>query len=162
MLSIGSIINSRSKGVLVSKESVREIRSTFVCDELFNIAWTGLGNPWLQSAYATLNLQTGGLEGHDEFSMSSEIPYLILFKVELASLVPEDILTIEEMDKFEGSVQLFEQFCESHSINVKQRAKSYYQSNWGIISWYFDSVIEENLFDIYETRKVAKRIGMKN
>lgn len=155
MLSIGSIIFSSSKGEVISKVKVRELRDTFIFDELFNLAWTRLINPWLQSAYATLNLRTGELEGNDEYTMSRGTPYLILFKVKLASLAPEDILTTEEMEKYEESVQLLEQFCEKYGINVKQRAKDYYQSNWSIISWYFDSVIEENMFDFYENREVT-------
>lgn len=158
MLSIGSIIYSSSKVELLSKEMVDEIWNTFNCEELFSIAWAKLIKPWLESGYATLNLRTGRLEEHDEFSMSYGTPYLILFKVDLASLAPENILTVEEMYKYEGSGQLLEQFCEKHSINVKERAKSYYLSHWRKVSWYFESIIEDNLFEFYETREVAQCI----
>lgn len=156
MLAIGSIIHSSSQGDFISREAVHELRNTFTCNELFNTAWRRFINPWLENAYATLNLRTGRLEGHDEFSMSDETPYLILFKVNLESIVPEDFLTNEELDEYGESKQSLEQFCERYVINVKQCAKSYYQSHWDKISWYMDSVIEANLFEWYEFREVAQ------
>lgn len=161
MLTIGSIINSNSQGEFLSRETVDKLRDTFTRNELFNIAWSGVINPWLQSAYATLNLKTGEIEAHDEFSMRRETPYLILYKVELESLEPEYILTYHELGEFEMCGQLLEHFCELYAINVKQRVKNYYHSYWNEISWYFDSFIEENLFELYETHKVTQYAEMQ-
>lgn len=155
MLTIGSIIYSDFQGEVLNAEVVHELRSTFRYDKLFNIAWGESINHWLGSAYATLNLRTGELEGHDEFSMRRETPYLIHFKVSLESLSPKDILTDIELSKYEKDEQTLEQFCEEHEIDVKQRAKSYYQSHWEMIGWYIDSVIEENLFEYYGSREVV-------
>ena len=156
MLKIGSIIYSDCKGEVLNEEIVHKLRNRFTCDELFNIAWEESINHWLGGAYATLNLQTGGLEGHDEFSMIRGTPYLILFNVSLDSLSSEDILTDEELGEYKQFEQSLDKFCEKYAINVKQRAKSYYQSHWDKITWYIDSVIEENLLEWYETRKVAQ------
>lgn len=156
MLAIGSIIFSSSKGKFISNEVVHELRNKFTCNDFFNSAWKALINPWYGCAYATLNLRTGELEGHDEFSMRRGTPYLILYKVSLESLSPEDILTDKELSEYEKFEQSLEQFCGKYAINVKQRAESYYQSNWDKISWYMDSVIEANLFEGYEIREVAQ------
>lgn len=156
MLTIGSIIFSNCQGEVLSNEVVHELRNIFSFDELFDIAWGEFINPWLQNAYATLNLRTGELEGHDEFSMRRETPYLILFKISLESLSPEDILNDKELDEYEKVEQTLEQFCEEYVIDVKQRTKWYYQSHLDMISWYIDSVIEENLFEWYETREIAQ------
>ncbi|WP_191559391.1 hypothetical protein [Metabacillus idriensis] len=155
MLSIGSIIFSDCSGEVFSKKVVHELREILVCEELFNIAWNESINPWYGCAYATLNLRTGELEGHDEFSMRRGTPYLILYKVSLESLLPEDILTDKELSEYEKFEQSLEQFCGKYEINIKQRAESYYQSNWDKISWYMDSVIEANLLEWYEVREVA-------
>ena len=155
MLKIGSIIFSKCTGEVLSIEEVNELRNKFTCDELFNIAWKELMNPWLEDAYATLNLRTGELEGHDEFSMRRETPYLILFKVSVESLSPGDVLTDVEISEYEKDHQTLEHFCEEFKIDMKKRAKSYYQSHWEMISWYIDLVIEENLFEYYVSRKVV-------
>lgn len=158
MLTIGSIIFSGYQGVVLSNEVVHELRNKFSFDKLFDIAWEEFINPWYQNEYATLNLRTGELEGHDEFSMRRGTPYLILFKISLESLSPEDILNDKELGEYEKVEQTLEQFYEEYVIDVKQRAKRYYQSNWDMIRWYIDSVIEENLFEWYETREIAQYV----
>lgn len=134
MLSVGSIISSNSKGQFLSEEVIHQLMSTFTSDYLFNYAWKSFIDPWSGDAYATLNLKTGLLEGRDEFSMRSTTPYLILFKISLESLAPEDILTEEELGEYEKFEQSLKLFCEKYEVNVKQRAKSYYKSHWDTIS----------------------------
>ncbi|MDM5250082.1 hypothetical protein [Lysinibacillus sp. G4S2] len=142
-------------------EVVNEIRDTITYNELFNTAWKRFINPWLESSYATLNLRTGELEGHDEFTMNSDTPYLILFKVKLESLSPKDLLTDDEVEEYERSENSLERFCEKIEINVINRAYDYYQSLWNRVEWYADSIIEENLFEWYETRKIkSDNVGL--
>lgn len=158
MFEIGTIIHSDYEGKVLSEEVVKELRNTFNFNELFNVAWEDLIDPWLQNAYATINLRTGELEGHDEFSMLSVnpgTPYLILLKVSLESLSPEEVLTDEEIGKLGDFKQSLKHFCENYVIDIKERVKNYYQSNSDIIHWYIDSVIEENLFEYYVSHEVV-------
>lgn len=151
MLKTGSIIFSQSKGQIMSQEAVNKLRNTFTRDELFNIAWGSLVNPWLENGYATLDLRTGDLEGNNDFSMRGGTPHLILFKVSLESLSADDILTDKEFGEYDKDDQTIEQFCKEYKIDVKQRTKIYYQSHWEKIGWYIDSVIDENLYEYYNS-----------
>ena len=163
MLSVGSIIRSSYKENHLGKEEIDHIIDNYNWNEFFNIAWDANLAPWTFSSYATLNLVTGEIEGNDMFSMKERTPYLILFKVKLESLRPEEILNELELKQYQSSEQPLSSFCLMNYIPVKQRAEEYYCSKQVKFRWYWEVVLEESLTEWLENKeKISVVEGNEN
>ncbi|GGA43203.1 hypothetical protein [Psychrobacillus lasiicapitis] len=150
MLSSGSIICEESPSEVLELSAIKSILNAYSGSEIFDIAWEASINPWVENTYAMLNLHSGKLVGHEEFTMKLNTSYLILRKIRLQSLNPGDILNEKELMEFHRFGKPLQVYCENSNLNLKQRVIEYESNIWAQCSWYWEAIITESLDNFYD------------
>ncbi|WP_019123912.1 hypothetical protein [Brevibacillus massiliensis] len=153
MFEIGSIIGIGRKPVL-PLEDVQRIIDKLDVKQLFNVAWRSY-IPGEMELYTYVNLCTGEMYGGDVLQLNLEDVYLILFKMQVE---PHHVLTEAELHDYlsEQNGYSLHSWCQEHDIQIYYRLEAKGIETFECTSWYWDSVIEENLIDFYATRELKE------